>query len=319
MNNSVREILIRLINENSMALCDDTRRLKSFLKDLCADCPREINVLVNALEIKIHEDLSNAPNDEQTSSVKRRLSQRLQNSYAMTKDAADWAVETWSYVFNNKNAYPPDLPDEFPNPPSIIIDSEQGHLPLFKEPKLKPEESIYSFSGHKNTKMEFVALDKGLYVFEITHEGRDNFYVQLCETKGDFFKMLANEIGRANISKAVAVTENKIFSLEIEADGKWNIKVKYIAPAGKKNKNRLAGIGQQATCPVNLQRQSKLFISHQGSNNFIVELLDLEGNFVDLLVNDVGKCELNKRVNLHQSGPYLFDIKADGKWKIKIS
>ncbi|GAI15311.1 unnamed protein product, partial [marine sediment metagenome] len=65
--------------------------------------------------------------------------------------------------------------------------------------------------------------------------------------------------------------------------------------------------------------------NHDGSSNFIVELLSIEGSLADLLVNEIGSYEGSKAVGIQQGalfgpepGIHLLNITADGNWSITI-
>lgn len=57
---------------------------------------------------------------------------------------------------------------------------------------------------------------------------------------------------------------------------------------------------------------------HLGDGNFIVKLLDSQGNNIALLVNDIGKYEGN-RVEQLQPGEYILEISANGAWGAGIA
>lgn len=54
------------------------------------------------------------------------------------------------------------------------------------------------------------------------------------------------------------------------------------------------------------------------SSNFIVKLLDENGQYKDLLANEIGSYTGTKAIRIEQSGMYLLDITAEGKWNVKI-
>ena len=60
-------------------------------------------------------------------------------------------------------------------------------------------------------------------------------------------------------------------------------------------------------------------MTHDGERNFIVHLLDLKGNVVEYLVNEIGKFDGSKATGIQDGGTYILDIGADGNWKIDIS
>lgn len=59
-------------------------------------------------------------------------------------------------------------------------------------------------------------------------------------------------------------------------------------------------------------------MKYDGSENFIVWMVDDQGNKVDLLANEIGSFDGSKAVRIPQTGTYLLDITANGKWKVSI-
>jgi hypothetical protein len=57
---------------------------------------------------------------------------------------------------------------------------------------------------------------------------------------------------------------------------------------------------------------------HDGSSNFIIWLLDADGNRKDLLVNEIGTFDGSKGVSL-APGVYVMQIDADGNWTVGVS
>lgn len=82
----------------------------------------------------------------------------------------------------------------------------------------------------------------------------------------------------------------------------------------------LSGTGQTATEKFTLQSGLAVFkMTHSGSSNFIVVLLDSAGNEVDYsLVNEIGAFNGSKAVQIPDSGEYLLDIQAGGAWTVTI-
>lgn len=81
----------------------------------------------------------------------------------------------------------------------------------------------------------------------------------------------------------------------------------------------LSGRGQKASDKFNLPQELVRFeMTHDGTSNFAIWLLDSQGNKKELLVNEIGKFQGSKAVGIKESGDYLLDINADGNWNIKI-
>ena len=79
------------------------------------------------------------------------------------------------------------------------------------------------------------------------------------------------------------------------------------------------GRGQQASRLFALDEGLAVFaMQHDGQSNFIVELLDDNGNRVGTLTNAVGLFDGSKAVRIPHSGNYLLNIDADGEWKVGL-
>lgn len=82
-----------------------------------------------------------------------------------------------------------------------------------------------------------------------------------------------------------------------------------------------SGTGPQATEPFELSAGLARFeMTHQGESNFIVELLDEEGNEVGMfsLVNEIGPYDGSQAVQIPEDGTYLLNVDADGAWTIRV-
>ena len=53
-------------------------------------------------------------------------------------------------------------------------------------------------------------------------------------------------------------------------------------------------------------------------SNFIIWLMDNQGNEIDLVANEIGNFNGSKAVSITQSGNYLLNIDADGNWEVSI-
>jgi hypothetical protein len=75
----------------------------------------------------------------------------------------------------------------------------------------------------------------------------------------------------------------------------------------------LSGTGQEATSKFSLETGLSVFrMNHGGDRNFIVWLLNDEGDQIDLLVNKIGEFDGSKAVSIRKGGNYLLSISADG-------
>lgn len=82
----------------------------------------------------------------------------------------------------------------------------------------------------------------------------------------------------------------------------------------------LAGAGQQASPVFQLNPGLAIArLTHNGARHFGVNLLDSQGQLVDLLANDIGLFDGSKAVEIDSGGQFLLDISADGNWSVTIT
>ncbi|HEX5501938.1 MAG TPA: hypothetical protein VFW96_04915 [Thermomicrobiales bacterium] len=82
----------------------------------------------------------------------------------------------------------------------------------------------------------------------------------------------------------------------------------------------VAGSGQQTPGPVTLEAGLALFFTtYQGDANFVVELLDLHGQQVGLVVNVIDTSKNTRAIQIPAAGQYVLSVViADGAWTIDI-
>jgi len=183
----------------------------------------------------------------------------------------------------------------------------------------KTETIELSGSGQEATK-DF-NLEGGLSVFTMTHTGGSNFIVELLDENGNTIDLLVNEIGTFDGKKAVGIKKSGKYLLDISAGGSWTVKIDQPRPSeAPPVPQEFKGNGQQVSEVFSIGKGLARFeMTHSGSSNFIVTLLDDNGNTVDLLVNEIGTFDGSKAVSIRNTGMYLLDIQADGAWTIKVT
>ncbi len=84
----------------------------------------------------------------------------------------------------------------------------------------------------------------------------------------------------------------------------------------------LSGSGPEATRPFQLEEGLTVIeMSHQGNANFIVDILDENGNSVAPMgvANVIGPFQGSTPVQITQSGQYLLDVQNAGNWQIEVT
>lgn len=99
MNDLPRQKLKEIIIQHGRSLCDDPHRCEAFLRDYCGQYKREIFLLISALKQGVVKDLLNS-NNTPIEVLLGRLINQMQNDLGLTKEAAQYAVESWAQALD---------------------------------------------------------------------------------------------------------------------------------------------------------------------------------------------------------------------------
>lgn len=92
------------------------------------------------------------------------------------------------------------------------------------------------------------------------------------------------------------------------------------AQQGQPQPISLSGTGRQATQKFRLEPGFCVFdVSHDGNSNLIIKLLDHNGKEIDTVINQIGKFNGQRGINIPTGDVCLLDVQADGNWKANIS
>lgn len=182
-----------------------------------------------------------------------------------------------------------------------------------------PEPSPINLSGSGQKATQQFNLEAGLSIFTLMHSGSSNFSILLMDGDGKYVSLLVNEIGSFSGSKAVKIDKAGPYILNITADGSWTVNITQPRVSTASATTSFSGTGQQASQLFYLSKGLHVFnMTHEGNSNFAILLMDKNGGYVDLLVNEIGSFNGSKAVGISKSGIYLFDISADGNWSVSI-
>ncbi|MCE5255147.1 MAG: hypothetical protein LLG45_13255 [Actinomycetia bacterium] len=191
-----------------------------------------------------------------------------------------------------------------------------------------------SYSGSGDKVSEKFELQAGVTIFHMTHSGSSNFAVTLYNEAGEYVDLLANEIGTYDGATLIGVKADQLVGaepgkhyLQIEADGAWTIVIEQPRVAsGAALPQTLTGSGPNVTIPIALTSGVAVFnMTHSGSSNFIVTLYADDGDYVDILANEIGAYSGEKSVTVNggilnaSPGIHWVSVDADGDWTIKIT
>jgi len=163
-------------------------------------------------------------------------------------------------------------------------------------------------------------LTSGLTTFHMEHTGSSNFIVLLLDDYGNWVNLLVNKIGDFSGGKAIGIDAPGIHLLDIQADGTWEITVDQPTPISAPLPPQVyTGHGQEFSPFFTLGSGLTTFhMEHTGTSNFAIWLLDAQGDWVDLLVNEIGSFDGSKAIGIDAPGIHLLDIQASGDWEVSV-
>ena len=215
---------------------------------------------------------------------------------------------------------------------------EATPVPFSASPSPQPsgESEMVTFDGTGDDVSSAFALEQGIAIFTISHDGESNISIELLDESGNPVDLLVNEIGAYNGSKAIGVRENNILGakpgdhiMNISADGNWEVGIVQPQPpdAAEVLPLDVAGTGDSVSPYFTLNAGLTTFtMSHDGSENFIIQLISADGELADFLANEIGAYEGKKALGVQPNnilgaspGIHILSITADGNWKVSIS
>jgi hypothetical protein len=211
-------------------------------------------------------------------------------------------------------------PMQAPSPTATTVPTIEAPAPI-----------ALSGSGPRATDLFW--LSEGIAIFHMTHNGSSNFAIWLLNESGQRVDLLVNEIGPFDGRKAVGVidphgdTSPGNHLLDIEADGSWSVTIEQPrVTSAPPPPQTFSGRGPDVPPPFMLEMGVARFeMTHDGSSNFAVWLLDREGGRVDLLVNEIGPFQGSTAVGVTADGfdaspgVHYLDIEADGSWTVSVT
>tara|TARA_B100000676_G_C18016317_1_gene809892 strand:+ start:60 stop:1565 length:1506 start_codon:yes stop_codon:yes gene_type:complete len=175
---------------------------------------------------------------------------------------------------------------------------------------------------------QFIELEEGIWKVKLNHSGDSNFAVKVLDSNGGYVDLLANEIGSFEGSTALSIKDRGLYVFDVDADGIWSIEIQYPDQPFNEDSNwekylkaplTINNTGNTATNFIELEKGLwRVNLNHSGDSNFAVTIFDSDGNYVDLLANEIGPFEGSTALSIKNTGKYLLDIDADGIWSIDI-
>ncbi|MFP6570887.1 MAG: hypothetical protein VB815_10345, partial [Dehalococcoidia bacterium] len=181
-------------------------------------------------------------------------------------------------------------------------------------PSPTPSEYEQTISGSGDY-VETLDLRSGLALFEIRYTGDANFVIWLRGLSDD---LLVNHVGNYSGTVAVGVDQGE-YLLDIQASGEWTIRIREPRNQTPTTLRTFAGTGDNVTDFIRLSEGMEIISeSHVGEGNFVVWLLDEDGDNLKLLANDIGNYEGSTSVRIDSPGSYIITVEADGDWTVTV-
>ena len=143
--------------------------------------------------------------------------------------------------------------------------------------------------------------------------------VYSIETAGAYDGVRAHQVSPAQLFGLTPGT----YLIQVTADGTWRIELTQpVWDGGESPPFNWSGAGDDVKGPINLETGTRsVGITHGGSSNFVVELVNADGTLAEKLVNVVGGYDGSIEVKIHPMigltpDTYGLVITADGGWTV---
>lgn len=181
----------------------------------------------------------------------------------------------------------------------------------------EPPPAPQQFEGSGNQAVGPFPLEGAIAVFTFSHQGSANFIIEILDANGETVDFAANEIGSIEQASSASGLRAGEYLMEITASGAWTVTIEQPQPStGESLPVTRTGTGNVVVGPLDGDGAARVAYSHQGSANFIIEVLDRFGQTVDFAANEIGAVEGSSIVNL--AGINYLEITADGAWEIML-
>lgn len=173
----------------------------------------------------------------------------------------------------------------------------------------------YEFNGSGSGTTSTFSLDEGVATASFSHDGDDEFTVELAGNGGD---VLANTAGNT-VGESIAIVEEGTYQLEIEADDTWSLALSQPEIHGDDLTEppiERSGTGSSFVGPIWAEDDLSLSLAHDGDGEFVVDGHGADGS-TESIVNRTGSFD-NSR-SYAASGTVWINIEADGNWTLEVN
>jgi hypothetical protein len=140
------------------------------------------------------------------------------------------------------------------------------------------------------------------------------------DDKGDTVEYITNEIGDYSGLMSARIDKTGTYLLNIKADGSWTVDASQPHPTtGASVPLTITGSSDDVSDPIALSSGLHTFVmSHDGSSNFIVKLVDTSGNTTEYLANEIGTVNLTRATSIDKTGIYYLSVAGDTNWSVTV-
>lgn len=107
MNNFIVQKLCQIINQYGRYIYNDSHRCESLIRDFCSQDKKARNLILTALREKIPGKLMSCKTEAEVKLKLGQLAQQLQDDTGITRENAQWAVETWALALQVSSIHQP--------------------------------------------------------------------------------------------------------------------------------------------------------------------------------------------------------------------
>ncbi len=151
MNDLARGQLCRILAKYGRGICDEPKRLRALLADLCPALKLEVNLLASAVEHRVVTELLHMSANVPWQAVSGRLTRRMADDLGVNEDLARWTINTWSMALGLIPSAP--LPGQATSPQQTVqapVASPASARPRsYPSPKLPPNLTLHKESSRR--------------------------------------------------------------------------------------------------------------------------------------------------------------------------
>lgn len=246
----------------------------------------------------------------------RVLTYTASNPVAFRVEMGNVGQHYYRWRYGDAGAPPPSAPI-----PRAPIPPTPAAAPLAPSPSAS---GGTSFAGAGAAMTRPFPLKAGLVLFRATARGGSGaFLAELRDERGNFIDLAASETGPSTSSRLATAPSDGMYLLAVQYDGPWSIAVENPGdaldnPIGAPT--TLAGSGTTVTRALSLS-SGLLLVTYtsKGRGNFVAELYDASGQFVDLGADDLANKADTRAIPIPSAGIYIFGVVFDGEWTLALA